>query len=148
MLHVSELSKEYPTPRGPLRVLSDVSFDLKPGVSIGTVPEAHPVIAEGIGMAMQSAWLLCECLTSGPVDVLSGHGVDAVRRAYAAAWRRTLAPRIHAAALIAHWAMRPAAVACVLPLLRLFPGVLTAGARLSGKATSANRPLPVHSLTS
>ena len=31
MLHVSELSKEYPTPRGPLRVLSDVSFDLKPG---------------------------------------------------------------------------------------------------------------------
>ena len=31
MLHVSELSKEYPTPRGPLRVLSDVSFDMKPG---------------------------------------------------------------------------------------------------------------------
>jgi lipoprotein-releasing system ATP-binding protein len=31
LLHVSELSKEYPTPRGPLRVLSDVSFDLKPG---------------------------------------------------------------------------------------------------------------------
>jgi flavin-dependent dehydrogenase len=110
--------------------------------------EAHPVVAEGIGMAMQSAWLLCECLTSGPVDVRSGHGVDAVRGAYVAAWRRTLAPRIHAAALIAHWAMRPAAVACVLPLLRLFPGVLTAGARLSGKATSANVPLPVHSLTS
>ena len=31
MLHVSDLSKEYPTPRGPLRVLSDVSFDMKPG---------------------------------------------------------------------------------------------------------------------
>ena len=31
MLHVNELSKEYPTPRGPLRVLSGVSFDLKPG---------------------------------------------------------------------------------------------------------------------
>jgi lipoprotein-releasing system ATP-binding protein len=31
LLHVSELSKEYPTPRGPLRVLSSVSFDLKPG---------------------------------------------------------------------------------------------------------------------
>src|SRR5207253_2767244 len=29
--------------------------------------EAHPVVAEGIGMAMQSAWLLCECLTAGPV---------------------------------------------------------------------------------
>jgi menaquinone-9 beta-reductase len=111
--------------------------------------EAHPVVAEGIGMAMQSAWLLCQCLTARPAGVLSGLAVDAVRNDYAAAWRRTLAPRIHAAALIAHWAMRPAAVACALPLLRLFPGVLTAGARLSGKATSANNPLKVmRSLTS
>jgi lipoprotein-releasing system ATP-binding protein len=31
LLHVSELSKEYPTPRGPLRVLSGVSFDMAPG---------------------------------------------------------------------------------------------------------------------
>jgi lipoprotein-releasing system ATP-binding protein len=31
LLHVSDLSKEYPTPRGPLRVLSHVSFDLAPG---------------------------------------------------------------------------------------------------------------------
>ena len=103
--------------------------------------EAHPVVAEGIGMAMQSAWLLGECLTAGPVEVQSDKAVDAVRGDYTAAWRRTLAPRIRVAALIAHWAMRPALVACALPLLRLFPGVLTAGARLSGKATSANNPL-------
>ena len=31
MLKVSDLSKEYPTARGPLRVLSGVSFDLVPG---------------------------------------------------------------------------------------------------------------------
>ena len=31
MLQVANLSKEYPTPRGPLRVLSDVSFSLGPG---------------------------------------------------------------------------------------------------------------------
>jgi len=110
--------------------------------------EAHPVVAEGIGMAMQSAWLLCECLTAGPVGGLSGHVVDAARRDYAAAWRQTLAPRIHAAALIAHWAMRPVAVACVLPWLRLFPGALTAGAQFSGKATSANRLLAARSLAS
>jgi len=111
--------------------------------------EAHPVVAEGIGMAMQSAWLLCECLTARPADVLSGRVIDAVRGDYSAAWRRTLAPRIHAAALIAHWAMRPLTVACALPLLRLFPRVLTAGARLSGKATSANRPpVAAHSLIS
>jgi lipoprotein-releasing system ATP-binding protein len=31
MLNVAHLSKEYPTPRGPLAVLSDVSFSLAPG---------------------------------------------------------------------------------------------------------------------
>jgi lipoprotein-releasing system ATP-binding protein len=31
MLHVAHLSKEYPTPHGPLEVLSDVSFSLAPG---------------------------------------------------------------------------------------------------------------------
>ena len=31
MLQVTELSKEYPTPRGALRVLSGVSFDMAPG---------------------------------------------------------------------------------------------------------------------
>ena len=31
MLNVANLSKDYPTPRGPLRVLTDVSFELKPG---------------------------------------------------------------------------------------------------------------------
>ena len=34
------------------------------------------------------------------------------------------------------------------PLLRLFPGILTTGARFSGKATSANRLLAARSLTS
>jgi len=31
MLKVTDLSKEYPTPRGALRVLSDVSFEMAPG---------------------------------------------------------------------------------------------------------------------
>jgi lipoprotein-releasing system ATP-binding protein len=31
LLRVANLSKEYPAPRGPLRVLSDVSFELSPG---------------------------------------------------------------------------------------------------------------------
>jgi flavin-dependent dehydrogenase len=110
--------------------------------------EAHPAVAEGIGMAMQSARLLCERLTARPAGVLPDQVVAAVRGEYAAAWRRTVAPRIHAAALIAHWAMRPAAVACVLPLLRLFPAVLTAGARFSGKATSADLLLAASSAPS
>lgn len=97
--------------------------------------EAHPAVAEGIGMAMQSAWLLCRRLTAQPAADLSGAALDAARQDYAAAWRKALAPRIHAAAFIAHWAMRPTAVSCTLPLLRLFPIILKTGARLSGKAT-------------
>jgi lipoprotein-releasing system ATP-binding protein len=31
MLRITQLTKDYPTPRGPLRVLSNVSFDLSPG---------------------------------------------------------------------------------------------------------------------
>src|SRR5262249_52630364 len=33
--------------------------------------EAHPAIAEGISMAMQSAWLLCQQLTAKRGDTLS-----------------------------------------------------------------------------
>src|SRR5262249_3382317 len=49
-------------------------------------------------------------------------------------------PRLYAAAAVAHWAMRPAAVAGTLPLLRCFPRVLSWGARLSGKATRVVTP--------
>jgi Dehydrogenases (flavoproteins) len=100
--------------------------------------EAHPAVAEGIGMAMQSAWLHCRRLTAQPAPDLSGAALDAAGRDYAAAWRKAFAPRIHAAAVIAHWAMRPMAVTCALPLLRLFPVILKAGARFSGKATLVN----------
>jgi menaquinone-9 beta-reductase len=97
--------------------------------------EAHPAVAEGIGMAMQSSWLLCRLLTAQPPAALSGATLDAVRREYATAWRQAFAPRLYAAAFIAHWGMRPMAVACALPLLRMFPAVLNAAARLSGKTT-------------
>jgi len=98
--------------------------------------EAHPVVAEGISMALQGAWLLAERLVAwrragGQRPALHRVGAD-----YAATWRRCFAPRLAAASVLAHWAMRPAAVAGMVPLLRCFPGLLTWGARLSGKATS------------
>jgi flavin-dependent dehydrogenase len=92
--------------------------------------EAHPVVAEGISMAMQSAWLLASHLVRTP-------RLADVRTAYAVDWRRTFAPRIHAASVIAHWAMDPVAVRLTLPLLHAFPAILTAGARLSGKVTTS-----------
>jgi flavin-dependent dehydrogenase len=90
--------------------------------------EAHPIVAEGISMALQSAWLLCRHL-------IAGHSQDEVARRYHAEWKATFAPRIYAAALFACLAMQPSAVAAVLPLLRAFPRILALGARLSGKTT-------------
>jgi flavin-dependent dehydrogenase len=95
--------------------------------------EAHPVVAEGISMAMQSGFALAHALTS-TADLTDAH------RAYATRWHRLFARRIHAAAAIANWAMRPAAVALALPLLNAFPVVLTEGARTSGKVTPICSP--------
>ena len=99
--------------------------------------EAHPVIAEGITMAMQSAALL-----SG---ILLRHGSARAREEpgsvlgeYRRGWRETFAPRIRVAAALARWSARPRAVRAALPFVRAFPGVLTAGARWSGK----ERPAP------
>ncbi len=96
--------------------------------------EAHPVVAEGISMAMQGAWLLAERLARWRREGGAAEALERVAVAYAAAWRRAFAPRLYASTAVAHWAMRPAAVAGALPLLRCFPGLLTWGARLSGKA--------------
>jgi menaquinone-9 beta-reductase len=95
--------------------------------------EAHPVVAEGISMAMQSAWLLADSLAAEP-------NAQAAIRNYSRAWRRSFAPRIRAAAAIAHWAMRPRLVATTLPLLQSWPKLLTFGAWLSGKSKLVAQP--------
>ena len=96
--------------------------------------EAHPIVAEGISMAMQSAWLLCERLIGRQQEVLSGRAIEAVGRDYSSVWNASFAPQIRAAALFAQLAMRPGTAAMLLPMLKLFPEILTLGARLSGKA--------------
>jgi len=95
--------------------------------------EAHPVVAEGISMAMQASMSLANAL-------LSTEDLRQARDAYADHWRRSFAWRIRAAAVIAHWAMRPAAVAVTLPLLGAFPRMLTEGARTSGKVAAICSP--------
>jgi flavin-dependent dehydrogenase len=94
--------------------------------------EAHPVVAEGISMAMQSAWLLARRLIAAGPNHSDWHAVGSD---YARTWRRAFAPRLRAAAVFAHWAMRPATVIPSLPLLAAFPALLRWGARFSGKAT-------------
>jgi len=84
--------------------------------------EAHPVIAEGISMAIQSSGLLAKLL-------IAHRGED-----YAREWKRRFAPRIRAASLFAHLAMAAPTRFASLAVLRAMPGLLGLGARLSGKA--------------
>jgi flavin-dependent dehydrogenase len=101
--------------------------------------EAHPVIAEGISMAMQSSWLLCERLIACRNEILCGRGTPALAGDYAASWRRNFAPRMHAAALFAQVATRPAAAGIAAALLARVPAMLTYGAYLSGKTRLPRR---------
>lgn len=84
--------------------------------------EAHPVIAEGISMAIQGAQVLAQCLIAGrPED-------------YSVLWRRRFAMRIRAANLFAQLAMNSVTRDLSRRAITLLPGILDWGARLSGKA--------------
>ena len=93
--------------------------------------EAHPIIAEGISMAIQSSWLLVQCLLAeGP----------AAGPIYTRAWKRQFAARLHAASLFARLAMNNHTRASAAQLIRAFPLILTWGAALSGKAAPVTSP--------
>ena len=102
--------------------------------------EAHPIIGEGMSMAMQSAWLLCAQLlrSAAPHDDLADTAWhSSVRRRYAAEWRRQFVPRLRLAATLAHLAMRPALTSPWLGLLGRWPALMTHGARRGGKVRCA-----------
>ena len=96
--------------------------------------EAHPAVAEGISMAMQSGWLLAGELSSAGGVRSDARVRDRAGAAYARAWRRSFAGRIHASEAVARWTMRPRLVEATAPLLRCWPQLLTLGARLAGKS--------------
>lgn len=131
------------------------SGPLDPGIRLGghddllrvgnAAGEAHPIIGEGISMALQSAWLLCaQLLDEEGRDGRDGRGQARsaawqreVGRRYAAEWRRQFGPRLRLAATFAHLAMRPVAAAPLLALARAWPALLTQGARWSKKVHCA-----------
>ena len=103
--------------------------------------EVHPIIGEGISMALQSAWLLCQELAAC-ADAFRCDGQGESRRwqiqqRYGALWRTHFSRRMRLAACFAHAAMRPGIAAPLLPLLRRTPALLGIAARLSGKTRSA-----------
>jgi len=143
---------------GVRRALKNASRDgawlsvgpLDPGIRLGTAGddlfrignaagEAHPIIGEGMSMALQSSWLLCTQL----LDAERREGLSAetwqreAGRSYTAQWRLEFEPRLHLAASFAQVAMRPVLAAPLMALARVWPGMLTLGARWGGKVHCA-----------
>ncbi len=94
--------------------------------------EAHPLVAEGISMAIQSGWLLAQCLTAHGRGATAPAVLDRLGREYARRWRAQFATRIHASVLFA--AAADAAPRLAEALLAAAPALLTWGAWWSGKA--------------
>ncbi|RVD63191.1 monooxygenase, partial [Mesorhizobium sp. M4A.F.Ca.ET.029.04.2.1] len=92
--------------------------------------ESHPIIAEGISMALQSGWLLASELGGAPTGQA---GREAAGRRYEAAWRGLFSTRVYAAAGIARLAFCPGGPALMRVAVRNLPQALTLGAHLSGK---------------
>lgn len=100
--------------------------------------ECHPVIAEGISMAVQSGWLLARSLEGRSLDDPAERA--AAGEAYGRAWREQFATRIRAADAFARVAVRADRLApFFVPLLRAVPAALTLGATLSGKERAVVR---------
>jgi flavin-dependent dehydrogenase len=103
--------------------------------------ESHPLIGEGISMALQSARLLAGGLTRQPVAAIDERGALLLQRRYSRAWHRHFAPRLRLASLYAHMAMEPMLAAPVRVLLGRRPLLLTQAARFAGKARDPMTPL-------
>ena len=132
------------------------SGPLRPGIRLGqrrndgddgvfrignAAGEAHPIVGEGISMALQSAFVLAALIGPARASLVGAVTAPEMQRraldAYEAIWRRRFTRRLRVAAAFAHVAMRPALARVAWPLARRWPGVLTLGARLSDKTRCA-----------
>ncbi|MDB5852649.1 MAG: FAD-dependent oxidoreductase [Herminiimonas sp.] len=129
---------------GPIR--PGIRVTGKPGGAFrvgNAAAEAHPVIGEGISMALQSSCLLAARLIHAreAEGTLSSTVLEAVRKDYARAWEARFSRRLAVASALAGFAMRPQAE-LLLPLIKTWPSLLMHAARISGKVRPAV-PVPV-----
>jgi flavin-dependent dehydrogenase len=122
-----------------------VRIDARSGwFSVGNAAaEAHPILGEGISMALQSARLLGLHLLGplGQASVPDAAEQSVLQAGYVAAWHRQFGPRLRVAAAFAHLAMQPRSARVLMRLAQLWPGLLTQGARWGGKVRLAE-PTP------
>jgi len=99
--------------------------------------ETHPLIGEGIAIALQSAAMLAQLLVAHAPAALGPGSAAGVKRDYTRSWRRAFLWRQRLASTFAGIAMRPAFGTTAGRLLARWPGLLTAGSSLAGKAHRA-----------
>jgi menaquinone-9 beta-reductase len=96
--------------------------------------EIHPLIGEGMSIALQSAFLLAGLLIRQPARAINATRALEIHQAYRSAWRNVFASQLRLAAIFAQIAMRPVLSLPVTRLLANWPQLLTAAAHLAGKA--------------
>jgi flavin-dependent dehydrogenase len=93
--------------------------------------ESHPIIAEGISMALQSGWMVARELGRfqkwGPCERA------AAGQYYSAGWKQQFSTRIRVASVLARLAIFPMTAHAMRTFVRAFPMSLSVGAVLSGK---------------
>ncbi len=107
--------------------------------------EAHPIIGEGMSMALQAAFVLCECLLRHRAARSEAPGCwqHSAGQAYHAQWRMQFAPRLSLAAAFAQVAMRPLPARLLWTMLQRAPALLSWGAARAGKIRCAIDPASI-----
>ncbi len=99
--------------------------------------ESHPIIAEGISMALQSGWLLARELAQ--FEEWDGRARVTAGRRYTKAWKRQFATRVRVASILARAAV-PLSGFGMRTFVSVFPKSLAIGARISGKTKALPYP--------
>lgn len=122
---------------GPLRPGIRVDQGRRTFLVGNAAGESHPLIGEGIAMALQSAGLLARRLLQQAPGAIDARCAADLNRRYAADWRSAFAVRLRLAAAYAQLAMRPALAAPTAALLLRWPALMTRAAYFAGKARRA-----------
>ena len=126
---------------GPLR--PGIRLDESPGIyRVGNAAgESQPLVGEGMTMALQSAGMLVECLSTHADRTGDAQRLKLAHRAYADAWRSAFASRLRFASTYAQIAMRPLLTSPAGHAMRRWPALLTTAARFAGKARASLLPV-------
>jgi len=106
--------------------------------------EMHPLIGEGMTMALQSAFLLADQLTRHGLCTVAravdSHWAKHAAQAYRQAWHAVFMPKRRLAAAYAHLAMHAPLARPAAAFLQRFPELLTVAARWAGKSRVPSIP--------